>query len=536
MPRPPSHRRRTPPLPLALLVLAAAGAWLPARAQTQETTPAAGTPPARAAAAADAAEAAIDTFALRAHTRFLADDMLRGRDAGTRGGRLAGLYIASRLRALGLEPASADGGYLQPVPLLRARVSDATTRAVVAHDAGRDSFPHGAEIALDIGGRSAYRDFRGEAVFAGTAALAADALADAGPLDGRIVVILGALGRAAPDLLPDWIARGAEGVIQLVPDPVRFERYARSREDFRLVVDADVESAMWQPRIPVLIGGPAITRALLADADLAPDAFSGERPFEALPLERTVETSVEVRFDPLDAANIAAVVPGTDPERRDEFVAYTAHYDHLGVGEPDADGDSIYNGFSDNAAGVAMLLAIAEAMRDDPPARSTLFLFFTAEERGLLGSIFYTAEPLVPLERTVAVINLDAGAPPAPPAEWSIAGGRASTLGALAAEVAEASGFSAEPSGASPNSDHWPFLRAGVPAAFLIPGAEWEGVDEDRQRELSSRWNHYHRPADEWAAEFPFTGLRRYAGFALALGRAVADATDRPRMLPADPR
>jgi Zn-dependent M28 family amino/carboxypeptidase len=190
---------------------------------------------------------------------------------------------------------------------------------------------------------------------------------------------------------------------------------------------------------------------------------------------------------------------------------------------PASGGDSIYNGFSDNAAGVAMLLAIARVFAGDPPGPAVLFLFLTGEERGLLGASHAAAAPPVALDRIIALINLDAGAPPAPPISWRIAGGEGLALGRLAADVAARQGWTATLSAASPNSDYWPFLRRGVPAIFLIPGAEWEGVTPAERDALRQRWDRYHRPDDEWAPDFPFPGLARYADFALRVGRAAAE-------------
>jgi Zn-dependent M28 family amino/carboxypeptidase len=150
-----------------------------------------------------------------------------------------------------------------------------------------------------------------------------------------------------------------------------------------------------------------------------------------------------------------------------------------------------------------------------------LFLFFTGEERGLLGSTYYATNPIVPLADMRALINLDAGAPPAPPLNWRIAGDSA-ILGPLARDVAERHGWSVQFSAATPNSDYWPFARRGVPAAFLVPGDEWEGTSRARQAELRRRWDHYHAASDHWAEDFPFAGLARYATFALELGRAAA--------------
>jgi Zn-dependent M28 family amino/carboxypeptidase len=253
-----------------------------------------------------------------------------------------------------------------------------------------------------------------------------------------------------------------------------------------------------------------------------PDAAIRGDPFDAVPLRWNVDARTAVSTDAVDGSNIVALVPGSDPRLRDEYVLYTAHYDHLGVGLPE-NGDSIYNGFSDNAAGVAMLLSIAERIRRDPPARSIAFAFFTGEERGLLGSSFFAAFPTLPLERVRAVINLDGGAPPVPPVSWRIAGGKGSELGLLAAAVAERYGWTANLTGSRANSDHWPFLARGVPAIFVIPGNEWENTTAAERDALRERFDRYHRPDDEWREDFPFAGLGRYATYALEIGLEVAN-------------
>jgi hypothetical protein len=470
---------------------------------------------------------------------------------------------------MGIPGAAADGGYLQHIPLREVLIDTAATRLVVSasgasvgtpasnpragehgagehgagergrggdgggerggEDRGSTEFHAGEHFSFAPGGAAAFRDFNGSALFAGTATLAGPALADAGSLEGRVVIVLGTLGNEALTLIPDWASRGAAGVLLLVPDPGRFQALAQAYGPTRLAIAAQVDNPVWQPELPVLIAGPEISRAILAGAPLSPGALDGSRPFRALSLDRLITASVRAELRELPAANIAARIPGHDPELRDEVVVYTAHYDHLGIGSPDQRGDSIYNGFSDNAAGTAMLLAIADALRRDPPARSVLFLFFTGEERGLLGSTYYVSAPLVPLERTAAVINLDAGAPAAPPRNWKIAGGKTSTLGPLALRIASRYGWRAELTDASPNSDHWPFLRQGVPAIFLIPGQDWEGVTRQQKEVLQHRWEHYHQPADEWHPDFPLQGLQRYAELALRIGLEAAGKSERPQ-------
>lgn len=468
----------------------------------------------------------IDTLAIREDTRVLAHDSMEGRGTGTPGEARAARYIVDRLRGMGIPGAAPDGGYLQPVPLHEVSLG-AESRIVIEDRDGESpaTFLPGQDFILAPATLRAYRDFSGMAVFAGTAGLAGRALEDAGPLDDRVIVILGTLGRTALDLIPDWKARGAAGVILLIPDEGGFTSVSSAYGPSHLALDAPVENPVWQPDLPVLIAGPRVATALLAGAPLPPGALDGSIPFSALPLERRVEAAIEIETRALESSNIAARIEGSEPTLANEFVVYTAHYDHLGIGAPDALGDSVYNGFSDNAAGTAMLLAIAGALRDDPPARSVLFLFFTGEERGLLGSSYHVVDPLVPLDEIAAVINLDAGAPSAPPLDWRLAGGTQTALGSRAKEVIERQGWEAELRDASPNSDHWPFLHKGVPAIFIIPGQRWEGVTRAEKEELQHRWERYHQQGDEWHPDFPFAGLQRYAEVALLVGLEIANNT-----------
>lgn len=483
---------------------------------------AAGSVRAQAPGAPEPAAPAIDTLALRAHTFFLSQDALAGRGAGTPGERIAAAYLAGELARLGVRGAAVDGGYLQPVPLVRARVDTARTRL----ELGERTFHTPADFTLNTGGPDAFRDFAGEGIFLGSVEQAlAELRAAATPLHGRVVVVAsgGTLGTAASLLLPAWRRRGAVGVVLLVPDEERYQLFVRSRGEARYFVDAVLDEPIWQPDLPVVLASPGLSAALLEG--VAADE-------EPRPLGRAVRARIDVERAAVASSNVLGIVRGSHPERRREVVAYTAHYDHLGISTPDASGDSIYNGFSDNAAGTAMLLAIARVLQEAPPERSVLFAFFSAEERGLLGSSYFAAHPTLPLDDIVAAINLDAGAPPAPPLTWRVAGGSVSTLGRTASAVAAAHGWHAELGDPAPNSDYWGLLTRGVPAIFLIPGAEWEGVEGDARERLRERWEHYHQPSDEWHPDFPFGGLERYARYALEVGLAVANGPERPRLVP----
>jgi hypothetical protein len=441
----------------------------------------------------------VDTMALRARTRFLSADVLLGRGAGTPGERVAAEYIASELTRIGVRPA-ANGSYFQKVPLKRALISSAALTL--------NGTKYGAtDFVWNTGGRAAFRNFSGPVMFVG--AIDTTAVRRAPEARGHVVVLSGAMGAAALTYVPALMQAGAAGVIIATADTTIFNLYSRSRGEARYFVDAQINDPVWQADLPVVIVGPRLSQQLVAR-----NRFTK--------IEGVVNAEIEVVVEDVSSVNVAGIIPGSNTRLSDEIIAYTAHYDHLGVSTPNARGDSIYNGFSDNAAGVAMLLGIAELIKRTPPARSVLFLFFTGEERGLLGSSYYASFPMLPLDRMRAVINLDAGAPPAPPVSWRIAGGQGSKLGQIAQTVAIGQKWTADLSGASPNSDYWPFLQQHVPSIFIIPGNQWERTTPEQQTALRLRWDRYHRADDEYHPDFPFSGMARYGWYAYLVGRAAA--------------
>ena len=446
----------------------------------------------------------IDTLAIRAHTFFLADDLLLGRGTGTPGADLAALYIESQCRALGLRPL--ERGYRLPVPLDEITFRPEETWLSV----GGQRFTWFEDFLVTGGTPRALHGFRGAAVIVGSAD---DVRRDGDRLprlDGRVAVISGV---ARADVAAILARQGAVGIVQVVGDEDGYRSYAASRGRTLTMHRDTAVTSSFHPDVPAVLVGPDVLAALQA-----PGA--------------EVEVSAAFERRPIRAENVACLLPGTDRARGDTVIAFTAHHDHLGVSVPDSSGDEIYNGFSDNAAGVAMLLAIADALQRSPAggfAYGALFLFFTAEERGLFGSDYFVARPTWPLERIRAVINLDAGAPPARPWAWRVAGGEDTPLGALARDVAAEHGWGVTLSPATPNSDYFPFARMGVPAVFLIPGsAPYQGLSADSSQALRRRWDRYHQPADAYHDDFPFSGIQRYAEFALRLAEALDGGSRRP--------
>lgn len=447
---------------------------------------------------------AVDTLGLRARTFFLADDLLLGRATGTPGADVAALFIEAQCRALGLR--APDGGYRLPVPLDEIAFRPDETRLAI----GDERFRWFQDFLVTGGTPAALRGFRGPAAIVGSAEDVRRDRDRLPVLEGRVAVI-GGVARA--DVAAILVQRGAVGIVQVVGDAEGYRAYAASRGRTLMMHRDSAVTSSFHPNVPAVLVGPAALAALQVGG-------------------ATVDLGVAFDRRPIGAHNVACLLPGTDRVRGDTVVAFTAHYDHLGVSVPDADGDSIYNGFSDNAAGVAMLLGIADALRRSPEgglAYGALFLFFTGEERGLFGSDYFVARPAWPLGRIRAVINLDAGAPPAPPWAWRVAGGENTPLGALARDVAAERGWGVTLSSAVPNSDYYPFARVGVPSVFLIPGsAPYEGLSADSSQALRQRWDRYHQAADRYHEAFPSAGLQRYAEFALRLAEALDGRPRRP--------
>ena len=489
-----------------MIVVAAGGLALPA-CGTGPTARAPGTAPSR-----------IDTVGIRGYTQFLASDRLAGRATGAPGADLAAHYIASLCSSLGLKPVG--GAYLHPVPLEELSISPEGTALVVSGPGGRlpYSMPDGFVVNAGWGPTAA---FAGPMVYGESSR---DLLAPGAPAVSGAVVVVGEVAGPADD--DSLRARGAVGLVQLSSDRGQYLTFARSRGLSRLQLADTGISRSLEAALPSVLGGLDFSRRVLGAA--------GGTRVAALP--DSVTARVAFRRRPVRSSNVMCLLEGSEARTRDTAIAYSAHYDHLGIGLPDARGDSIYNGFSDNAAGVGMLLAIARAFgpRPGPPPRhSILFLFFTGEEQGLLGSDYYVARPPWPTERIAAVINLDAGAPPARPWSWRIAGGDRSALGRLAQDVAADHGWSATTSPATPNSDYYPFVRTGVPAIFIVPGSgPYQGLSVDSSQALRRRWDRYHQPGDEWFPDFPYAGVGRYAEFAYFIGRAVDEGRRDRRGVP----
>jgi Zn-dependent M28 family amino/carboxypeptidase len=283
------------------------------------------------------------------------------------------------------------------------------------------------------------------------------------------------------------------------------------------------------------------TRRLFSSAGKDFDAakMAARRPdFHPIPLGAKASFVVENKLRNVASRNVIGLLPGSDPQLRDEYLIYTAHWDHLGR-DPNLPGDQIYNGAADNAAGVSVMLEIAQAMMALPteqrPKRSVLFLAVTAEEKGLLGSRFYAESPLYPLNRTLAVINMDGANQFGPTSDIVVVGHGASTLDDLAAEIAAQQGRTilGDPRpefGSYYRSDHFEFAKVGVPAFYGRSGRKFIGMPGDFADRMINDYiaNRYHKPSDEVQPDWTFEGAAQDTAFLLNFGLRVANGDTWP--------
>ncbi len=316
--------------------------------------------------------ARITTAEIDGHLRFLSSDLLEGRAPATRGGRLAAEYIASQLRAAGVEP-GANGSYFQSVPIDIVAAQPSTIRAT-ASGRGAATLRYPEDVVIWAGGATETSAARGELVFVG--------YGSAGML---IVHTEAQAGYPWHTVVGSW----AKEQRMLPRDPT-------------LPSPLGVQGWISDERAAALLQQAGLDLAALR-------AKAAVRDFRPVPMGITLDLGFTNRVQHLTSVNVVGVVRGRDARLGRHYEALSAHWDHLGLGAP-VNGDSIYNGASDNASGVADLLAIARAAVAAPrPKRSLLFVFVTAEESGLLGSAWFAQHPTVPTPQIVANLNMDGG-------------------------------------------------------------------------------------------------------------------------------
>jgi Zn-dependent M28 family amino/carboxypeptidase len=514
----------------------------------------------------------INENALRAHIKFLADDLLEGRGTGARGGELAANYLARQLEALGLKGAGANGSFLQPASLVGVK-ADPNTRLTISSNKGKESFKFADDYVAFTGAQTDDVKVDTDLVFVGYGINAPeqrwnDYKGDALDYKDKILVMLVNDPPATADepslfggkrltyygrwtyKYEEGARRGAAGVILLHTDesagyPWSVVRTSNGSWRFD-IARGEGDTTPFLKFRSWMTDDAARRMMKLAGQDLD-DVRRRATSRDFQPIKLNLKGSIHLKSEvrKVQAPNVAGILTGRDPVLRNQYVVYSAHWDHFGIGAPDRNGDTIYNGALDNASGCAAVMAIAEALAKLPPAqrprRSILFLFTTAEEQGLLGSEWYSRHPLVPLDKTAADINLDSMNVLGVTRDFIPLGAERSTLNAVVEAVARERGMRVSPDarpeqGSFYRSDHFPFAKVGVPSISLKEGDDFVGRPKGWGAEQFKAYNtaHYHQPSDEYSDSWDFRGMVQEAEIALDIGLRVANMQTMPRFNPND--
>jgi len=510
---------------------------------------------------------ALNEDAMRARIKFLSSDLLEGRGTGARGGELAAGYLAAEMEAMGLKGAGANGSFFQPVSLVGVK-ADPNTKLVVSGRNGKESFKFADDYVAFTGAQTDEVDVDTELVFVGYGIDAPGQRWNdykGGPADyrGKILVMLvndppatndepNLFGGKTLTYYGRWTykyeeaaRRGAAGVILLHTDqsagyPWSVVRTSNGSWRFDIARTAGDNTPFLKFRAWATDeAGHKIMKLAGQDLDDL-RAKAASRDFQPVALNLKGKINLKSEVKRVEAPNVAGILPGSDPKLRDEYVVYSAHWDHFGVGAPDKTGDTIYNGALDNGTGCASVLAIAEALAKLPPAqrprRSSLFLFPTAEEQGLIGAEWYSKHPLVPLSKTAADVNLDSMNVLGPTNDFVPLGAERSSLKAVVEAVARERGMRVSPDarpeqGSFFRSDHFPFAKVGVPSISLKEGNDYVGHTKQWGEEQFKAYNtaHYHQPSDEYSDSWNFRGMIQETEIAMAIGVRIANAPALPR-------
>ena len=484
------------------------------------------------------------------YVKVLAADDMEGRETGSEGLRKASAYVVEQLKNSGLEPAGTQGFY-QPVQFISRQIDES-----------------GSSLTLVSGGKAEPLVLGEDAMFSTRANLAPSVDAplvfvgygltvpeknydDFAGLDvkGKVVVFLSGSPAEMPTALASHyqstgerartlLAVGAVGLIS-IPNPASMDipwgrmTLARTRPSMALA-DPSLDDAK-DIKLAVTFN-PADADKLFAGSGHTFQEIAAlgkdRKPLPRFPLTVSIQARAKVITKNVESSNIVARLAGSDAKLKDEYVVLSAHLDHLGIGEP-INGDKIYNGAMDNGSGSAMLLDLAAAMHASKakPRRSLLFLFVTAEEKGLLGSKYFAAHPTVPKSSIIADLNTDMFLPIIPLKVLTVQGLSESDLGDDAREVAQQLGLEVQPDpeplrNAFVRSDQYSFIRQGIPSLSMSVGY----VKGSPEAAIHKQWltQRYHAPSDDINQPVDLAAAGKYEDVMEALALKVADAPQPP--------
>ena len=522
-----------------------------------------------AESSAKASPASFSAARILDRTKVLASDEFEGRAPGSPGEEKTVAYLVGEFQKLGLAPGNPDGTYLQNVPLVgitsTPSLSFTLDGQTLALENINDFVGPSSRVTPQVGAKDT------DVVFVGYGVVAPEyGWDDYKGLDvrGKTVVMLvnDPPVTKADGTLDDAMFRGkamtyygrwtykyeiaaAKGAVACLivhetgpaAYPFAVVISSRSRENFEISApDGNAGHVAMEGWLTVDAARKLFTAAG-KNYDTA-KAAAAKADFKPISLGAKATFSITNALRNVASRNVVGLLPGSDPKLKSEYLIYTAHWDHLGR-DNRLTGDQIYNGAADNAAGCAVLLELAQAFQalpaDQRPKRSILFLSVTAEEKGLLGSRYYATNPLYPLTKTVAVINMDGANQFGPTSDMITIGYGATTIDDIGTAVAKEQGRTMGPEihpefGSYYRSDHFEFAKVGVPAYYAEAGQKFIGLDPEFGEKMVKDYiaNRYHKVGDEVQPDWTFTGAAQDTAFLFEVGRRIADGDKWPEWRP----
>ena len=494
---------------------------------------------------------------IKSHIAVLADDSLQGRKPFTAGETKAINYISSEFKKEGLEPGN-NGSYFQDVPMVEITSMPSTLtlsggKTNITLDyitdfvaSTRQELPN---IQLNnsplvfagygvVAPEYSWNDYAGLNVKGKTVIVLVN---DPGFNSGDRTLFKGDTmtyyGRWAYKY-EEAARQGAAGVIivhQTEPASYPWSVVANSFTGAKLYLQQN-DKHLSRCKLEGWITEDA-AKKIFAAAGIKGDfrAVARKRGFKAIPLNMGATISINNKLKYSTSHNVIAMLKGS--RRPDEVILYTAHWDHLGIGKPDAKGDSIYNGAVDNASGVAAILSEARRFAElkDKPERSIVFLAVTAEEQGLLGSEYYATHPIFALHNTVADLNMDALGDYGETNDFSVTGKGQNELEDYVADFAKKDGKKVTGdknpgAGGYYRSDHFNFAKVGVPALDINNGAEstLHGLAWGKAKQKDYGDHHYHQPSDNYSVDMDAAGMAEVANLLFDVGNKLANESTFP--------